>query len=342
MFKKFLPLIIAAILLSFIGFLNESTPRTNLAKSFINDTGLESNIPSISKSLTINKFSTHKSEHTICIGGDVNLSETMAGYIAGGLQPFGFINPVTSDCDLYIINLETNVSDANVGKRQQKNYAFKAPPSTLQTLVDAKVHAVSLANNHTKDYGAEALIDQFKHLDNYGIAHFGAGANIDQAFLPLILDIGGLKVGLIGLNDAETRIGNANSNVAGSAFLNASRVKNAISQAKAVSDLVIVLPHWGIEHQTRASAKQVQWGRNFIDWGADLVAGAHPHVRQNIEEYKGKKIYYSLGNYVFSGFAGREEAQKAILLKIKVKDGQIINYQDIQLQLDYTGFPSPV
>jgi len=279
---------------------------------------------------------------TICIGGDVNLSEPMDRYIAEGMKPFAGLTEITKDCDFFILNLECNVADANIGKRQQKNYAFKAPPSTLQVLVDNGVDAVSLANNHTKDYGAAALLDQFKHLTNYDLGYFGAGANVDQAFVPLIVDVNGLKVALLGFNDSETRIGNATASAAGSAYLNAARVNSAISQANSLSDLVIVMPHWGIEHQTKASAKQVQWGRSFIDQGADLVVGAHPHVRQNIEEYKGKKIYYSIGNFVFSGFAGRAEAQKAILVKIKVENGQIVNYQDVQLQLNFNGFPSVI
>lgn len=335
MYKKFIPLIIAAILLSYIGINNALSPRSiSVGTAVIKQAELPQN--------PVLENTDKSNQKIICIGGDVNLAEAMADHIAKDLKPFAGLTEITKDCDLFIVNLETNVADANVGQRQPKNYAFKAPPATLQVLVDAGVDVVSLANNHTKDYGATALVDQFKHLNNYGIAYVGAGMNIDEAFQPLIIDIGGLKVGLVGLNDAETRIGNARNNLAGSAFFDARRTAQAISTAKALGDIVIVMPHWGVEHQTKASARQIMWGHTFVDQGADIVLGAHPHVRQNIEEYQGKKIYYSLGNFVFSGFADRAEAQKSLLVKIKVENGKIVSYEDIQLQLNFEGFPSPI
>lgn len=281
-------------------------------------------------------------EITLCLGGDVNLANEMATYIQEGNQPFYGIKSVTQDCDLFVVNLETNVADAHIGTKQAKNYTFKAPPFTLKALTEAGIDAVSLANNHTKDYGVAALVDQFKHLDNVGIAYFGAGSNIDAAFEPLILDMGDLKLAFIGLNDAETRIGNAGANVAGSAFFNNQRVIQSLNKAKAMADLVIVMPHWGTEHQLKAGSRQQQWGHLFIDNGADLVIGAHPHVRQNIELYKDKKIYYSLGNFMFSGFAWTEEGQKSLLVKVKIKDKQIVGFQDVQLQLNWNGFPTPI
>lgn len=335
MYKKFIPLIIAAILLSYIGISNAVSPRSTFISTVVVK---QTELPQS----PILENTNQSSQKTICIGGDVNLAEAMADHIAKGLKPFAGLTEITKNCDLFIVNLETNVADANVGQRQQKNYAFKAPPSTLQVLVDASVDIVSLANNHTKDYGAAALVDQFKHLDNYGIAYVGAGHNINEAFQPLVVDIGGLKIGLIALNDAETRIGNAGNNLAGSAFFDAGRTAQAISTAKALGDIIIVMPHWGIEHQTKPSSRQIQWGHTFIDQGADIVLGAHPHVRQNIEEYKGKKIYYSLGNFVFSGFADRAEAQKSLLIKIKIENGKIVGYEDIQLQLNFEGFPTPI
>lgn len=305
---------------------------------------LKANLPFVEdyKPFTDNQTIETTSETILCLGGDVNLANEMATYIQEGNQPFYGIKSVTEDCDLFVVNLETNVADADVGTKQAKNYAFKAPPFTLKALTEAGIDAVSLANNHTKDYGAAALVDQFKHLNNAEIAYFGAGNNIDEAFEPLILDMGDLKLAFIGLNDAETRIGNATSNVAGSAFLNNQRVIQSLNKARTMADLVVVMPHWGTEHQLKASSRQQQWGRLFVDNGADLVIGAHPHVRQNIEVYKDKKIYYSLGNFMFSGFAWTEEGQKSLLIKVKIKNKQIIDFQDIQLQLNWNGFPSPV
>jgi poly-gamma-glutamate capsule biosynthesis protein CapA/YwtB (metallophosphatase superfamily) len=284
---------------------------------------------------TINDF-------TICIGGDVNLAAEMSGYIKAGHKPFAGVQKILDDCTLNIINLETNVADANVGRRQAKNYAFKAPPFTLQALVDAGVDVVSLANNHTMDYGPDALVDQFKHLKSYKIKYFGAGSNSTEAFAPLFLEINNTKIALVAFNDAETRIGNVRSNRAGSAYFNTALTGQTLAQAKSLANIVIALPHWGIEHQPRNSAKQQQWGRFLVDRGADLVVGAHPHVRQNIEDYKGKKIFYSIGNFVFSGFAGRPEAEKAMLLKVTIRNKQILKIDTIQLQINYFGFPTPI
>lgn len=135
MYKKFIPLIIAAILLSYIGINNALSPRSiSVGTAVIKQAELPQN--------PVLENTDKSNQKIICIGGDVNLAEAMADHIAKDLKPFAGLTEITKDCDLFIVNLETNVADANVGQRQPKNYAFKAPPATLQVLVDAGVDVV--------------------------------------------------------------------------------------------------------------------------------------------------------------------------------------------------------
>lgn len=278
----------------------------------------------------------------VCIGGDVNLAEVMATFIADGMQPFAGVQPLLNTCDLHILNLETNVAHPATGIRQNKNYAFKAPPATLSTLIDARVAGVSLANNHTMDFGPDALLEQIQLLQAKNISSFGAGSTIAEAFAPAYFNINGNKLAFIGINDAETGVSRVRPGRAGSAYLDRNQIQASLTAAKANNALAVIMPHWGTEHQLIATSKQVQWAQTFVDLGADLVVGAHPHVRQNISQYKGKQIFYSLGNYMFAGFADRAEAQKSMLLEVYVYKNQIQKINVVQLQLNWFGFPSPI
>ena len=142
---------------------------------------------------------------------------------------------------------------------------------------------MNTANNHSHDYGEQSFTDTMEALDNEGIVHFG----YDET---QVMDVKGVKVGLVGiyeLNDHLERTEQLKQNIA--------RVKEEGAQ------LVIVIFHWGNEKEEVPDTNQMTLGRLAIDEGADLVCGHHPHVLQGIEEYKGKNIVYSLGNFCFGG-----------------------------------------
>ena len=183
--------------------------------------------------------------------------------------------------DLTIANNEGTFTESY--DREDKTFAFKAPASFAGIYSCSSVEAVNTANNHSHDYGEQSFQDTMDALDAEGIVHFG----YDET---AVMDVKGVKVGLIGiyeLNDHLERKQQLEDNI------------NTVKDEGA--ELVIVIFHWGNEKETVPDSNQTTLGRLAIDLGADLVCGHHPHVLQGVEEYKGKNIVYSLGNFCFGG-----------------------------------------
>ena len=194
---------------------------------------------------------------------------------------FQNVKSIFSADDLTIANFEGTLTDSDT--REDKTFAFKAPAEYAQILTSGSIEAVNTANNHSHDYGEQSYTDTLTALDNAGIIHFGYD---DTA----VMDIKGVKVGLVGIYELKDHLGREQ------------QLKDNIAKVKADgAELVIVIFHWGNETETVPDTNQMTLGRLAIDEGADLVCGHHPHVLQGIETYKGKNIVYSLGNFCFGG-----------------------------------------
>lgn len=183
--------------------------------------------------------------------------------------------------DLTIANLEGTFTSLTT--RADKTYAFKGPAEFVNILTGSSVESVTLANNHSRDYGPQSLTDTKKVLDDAGVVHFG----YDET---AVIDVKGIKVGLVGIYELVDHKGREQ------------QVKDNIAKVKSEgAQIVIVIFHWGIERDAAPNSNQTFLGRLAIDEGADLVCGHHPHVLQGVETYKGKNIVYSLGNFCFGG-----------------------------------------
>lgn len=194
---------------------------------------------------------------------------------------FQGVRDVFAADDLTVINMEGTLTETDT--RQDKTYAFKGDPKYTEILTAGNVDAANLANNHSKDYGEQSYTDTIQYLESAGIATFG----YDRTS---VLDIKGIKVGLVGiyvLADGMERQQQLIDNI--------QSVKNQGAQ------VVIVSFHWGTEKATYPDDIQKTLAHIAVDNGADLVVGHHPHVLQGIEEYNGKNIVYSLGNFCFGG-----------------------------------------
>lgn len=183
--------------------------------------------------------------------------------------------------DLTIANNEGTFTESY--DREDKTFAFKAPASFAGIYSCSSVEAVNTANNHSHDYGEQSFSDTMNALDAEGIVHFG----YDET---AVMDVNGIKVGLVGIYELYDHLDREQ------------QLKDNIEKVKADgAQLIIVIFHWGNEKETVPDSNQTTLGRLAIDLGADLVCGHHPHVLQGIEEYKGKNIVYSLGNFCFGG-----------------------------------------
>ncbi|WP_339321581.1 CapA family protein [Paenibacillus sp. FSL W8-0194] len=220
----------------------------------------------------------------------------------GYSYPFAYLGDMFKKDDLTLGNLETPVTTGGVGAKN-KQFVFKSSPKALEALRAAGMDAVNLGNNHILDQGEVGLLDTIKYLDQSGIQYVGAGKNADRAYQPVYFNRGGMTIAVIGASRVypETNwAAGANKPGVASAYDKASRVIASITEARKKADLVIVMVHWGIERALTPNDIQKKLGHDFVDAGADLIIGGHPHVLQGLEQYKGKWIAYSTGNFIFT------------------------------------------
>ncbi|MEI7742928.1 MAG: CapA family protein [Chloroflexota bacterium] len=209
----------------------------------------------------------------------------------------GAFTALVKAADIAIANFENPAP--NSWHLHTKGMIFSANPKNIAGVRDAGFDWVSMANNHIGDAGKTGIVQTQANLDAYGIKHTGAGRNCADAHKASLLKAGGVTVGILAYDSIAGyyRCGTAS---AGSARLTVTALKADIAATRARgADVVIVFPHWGIEYHAAPSAFQLSMGRAAIDAGADMVIGNHPHWAEGMEVYKGKPIWYALGNLVF-------------------------------------------
>ena len=270
--------------------------------------------------------------------GDVMLADTPGRLVRAGKDPFRHFAGLLQGADLSIGNLECVISAK--GKAIDKPYTFRAPKRALP-LLKKYFSAVSLANNHTGDFGKAAFADMLTSLDRRGVAYFGGGRNLREAHQPLVREIKGKRIGLLAYNGFFPRSFEALDDVPGNAWLDEDYVVHDIRQAKEKLgvDFLIVYPHWGWEYQKLASARQREMARLMIDSGADAVIGGHPHVTQDIEVYQGKPIFYSLGNFIFDGF-NDDDTRTGWALQLTLAANGALSWTVLEAKIDRLGVPA--
>ena len=264
---------------------------------------------------------------TLVIGGDIMLNG-----IPFGSAPLAGVAPVFCNADFALANLEIPLTDRRTPTRlktaselrARTQFVLRADPRHVRDLVRAGFDAVSLGNNHAVDFGGEGLAQERTILKRAGIAFAGAGPNGDAASaLAIVRDGSGFRVGLLSALAFMGRgslgkcgpAGPRNPGVNVLAFdgkvddTAKRKLGRWIGSAAKRCDYLVVALHWGIERQPRPTAYQKALGRAAVEAGADLVWGAHPHVLQPTETYRGKPILYSTGNLV-SPLPGRTALYK--------------------------------
>ena len=277
---------------------------------------------------------------SIAFVGDVMLAESIGPQIRRGRDPFAAFASLLADADVRVGNLECVVATRGQAE-PDKPYTFRAHPRVLR-LLRRHFDALGLANNHSGDYGHAAFAEMLGRLERAGIAYFGGGRDLARAHAPLIVERNGLRIALLGYNEFFPRSFEADVDKPGTAWSEDEQVRLDIANARSHhrADLVIPFMHWGWEHEPVASARQRQLARSMIDAGADAVVGGHPHVVQDQEEYRGKPIIYSLGNFVFDGFTDTEN-NRGWLLRLELGRSGVRRWQTTVARIDRRGFPHP-
>ena len=275
---------------------------------------------------------------TVSFVGDILLDSAPGQSIARGQDPFTPTQPLFRGVDLSIGNLECPV--ANGGAAVDKIYTFRAAPSTLPVL-GQHFQAVSLANNHSGDYGPKAFRETLQQLRAAHIPYFGGGNDATEAHQPLLLSKNGLKIALLGYDDYHPRSFEASATQPGAAWAEEEQILLDIEQARR-KGAQVVLPffHWGWENEPAPCARQRELARKLIDAGADGVIGSHPHVTQGAELYRGKPIIYSLGNFVFD-LLDLPENRRGWVLRLELDRSGVVRFSTAAVRIDDQGTPAP-
>ena len=209
----------------------------------------------------------------------------------------GAVRSVIEGADLAIANFENPAPDQP--RYHTSGTVFSADPALIPGLAGAGIDYVSTANNHIRDAGGPGVLQTIANLKTYGIETSGSGRNLAASRRPGVFTVDGVKVAILAY-DAIAAGYHATATRIGSAPLVASYVREDVKAARAAgADLVIVFPHWGTEYKPKPFDAQQKLARMIVDAGADMVIGNHAHWAAAMEVYKGKPIWYALGNFVF-------------------------------------------
>lgn len=234
----------------------------------------------------------------LIIMGDFVPNERVAdAFTHGDYSAVEALRPMFADADYSIVNLECPILHGGERPIVKNGPHLHADTHALEALKELGVDCVTLANNHFRDYGDEGVLNTLSELSAYGINYVGGGANLKDAASVLYKQIGKETLAIINCCEHESSI--ATVDHCGSNPLNPIQQYYAIQEAKSNADYVLVIVHGGVEHYQLPTPRMLEIYRFFIEAGADVVVNHHQHCYSGYEEYKGKPIFYGLGNLCF-------------------------------------------
>ncbi|HEX5086731.1 MAG TPA: CapA family protein [Nocardioides sp.] len=260
----------------------------------------------------------HDGATTLVVTGDAMLTR-------GVPDPAAALGPMRAflrSADLTVGNLESTLSTD--GRPQQGGDSFGGSPALVPVLEDAGYDALSLANNHTGDFGEQALLQTVRSLERSAVRPFGAGADLAEAARPAILRAGGTSFAFLGFNAiGETPMAGPDTSGALAVRMpprtgplveaDLARVAAAIRAAHHSADVVVVMPHWGTQYTHVPDTVERVVARRLVSAGADLVVGGHPHWVQGVDMVDGVPVLHSLGNFLFDMDFSAETMEGVVL-----------------------------
>ena len=244
-----------------------------------------------------------KENASIAVTGDVMFARKMPNVLSMDSSPFEGVSDVTSNADLLLINFENAATTS--GDALKGDVPLKCDPSYVPLAKANDLTVAALANNHALDYGILGMNDTIENLKDADITPMGAGNSEDEAHQCVVKELNGRKITILNYMDSENFaeysqdvMPYANGSSPGYSAYDSDDAQMQIKENND-SDLIIAYMHFGNEYSNSPNENQVKIAHELIDYGADVVLGAHPHVTQGIEMYNGKPIFYSLGNFIF-------------------------------------------
>lgn len=271
------------------------------------------------KSQDIIRGNTDKKTVSFLAVGDIMLSRNVAGTIAKAndpLLPFSKMAEILKTTDFNFANLESPISGSN-DFSPTGSLVFNAPEKFTTGLTTYNFQILNLANNHALDQGQKGLFHTLDFLDTLHIKHTGVGKNMTDAWKMAMIETNEIKICFVGASYSSVNDGGKAKNDFVARISDISNLGSSILNLKSTCDFIVATMHAGTEYTSIPNKAQEDFAHASIDAGADMVIGAHPHWVQTIENYKGKYIFYSLGNFIFDQ-EWSAETKEGLTLKISL------------------------
>lgn len=266
---------------------------------------------------------TDTSEVSVVFLGDIMLDRQVR--LNGEKNGYDYIIeqslPLWGDADAVVANLEgpiTGNPSTSVGSvvGSPENFSFTFAPETADFLKRAGITHVSLGNNHILNQGWDGVTETKRHLTLAGVHYFGVPG--DNPHRTSVFEKNGIRIALVAYNEFSKN--------------DAPSTVNAIHAAEKIADYTVVFAHWGNEYEPDPREDQQVLARTFVDAGADLIIGAHPHVIQSYEIYNNVPIYYSLGNFIFDQYWTPEVRCGLVLQTTFGRDSLTVKEETVRIE----------
>ena len=242
---------------------------------------------------------------SVIVVGDIMLGGRAKKAVVefGPDYPFDGVLPLLRRAPIVLGNLEGPF--AGKARKQPRNFSYRVDVSLASSLSRAGINVVTLANNHLMDCGRLGVLETLDALSNANVLALGAGANEQAAHAPVVLQAGGMRIGLLGYY--WNRRTAATADRPGSAMDPPEALEADIRGLREHADRIVVTFHWGVPYEREALHEDRAKAVFAIDCGADAVVGHHPHIVQPFEIYRECPIFYSVGNFAFGSGNSRAE-----------------------------------
>ncbi len=249
------------------------------------------------------------------------------------------VREIIQSADLAVGTLNATMSDYPPHTGCVPTYVLVGDSENADALARSGFDVMSVATNHIKNCGLtncgdRAFFDTLANLERVGILPVGAGANHAEAMQPVVVELNGVRFGIVSLGQIES-MAFAGEDTPGIAVLNQENLEAAIEAAREVSDVVVVMPHWGPEDVPWPGYIQRDLAHQAVAAGADLVVGNHTHVVQAVQEIDGVQVFYGLGNFVFDQWP--RDHQQGVILLVRFEGAEYKGYEFIPTHVDQDG-----